>query len=288
MGESTNPEEQSKQVMTEEHDIVAELLPAYVLDALDDEERLLVERHVRVCVQCQQEMASLEETVHMLAYAVPLYDPPMYLRERIRLLVTSPATPSPTSGQGQGEKGWTRWASSRPIAALLLLFSLLTAGLVTWNLQLRGQLADLQNENLDAHELAEMVMGYMESPDAYELHPIQAADDHLPARGLVLHDRSGRRFLLMAEGLPPLQGQQKYQVWVFDRRGHAIPVRDFRCDHKGRAVILFEVPVDVEDIVEIGVTVKPTATPDVPPPPILDGKFRYDEGLPGGLTKVTI
>ena len=62
----------------EPHDLVA----AYALDALDDEERVDFERHLTDCAVCKAQLAELEEASTALAYAESVGPPPA-LRERI-------------------------------------------------------------------------------------------------------------------------------------------------------------------------------------------------------------
>jgi anti-sigma-K factor RskA len=61
------------------HDLTA----AYALDALDGDERAAYESHLRDCDDCRAELASLDETVGVLAYATEGPTPPAGLRERI-------------------------------------------------------------------------------------------------------------------------------------------------------------------------------------------------------------
>jgi anti-sigma-K factor RskA len=63
----------------ETHDLVA----AYALDALDDEERELFEKHLAVCAQCSAQLAELQSAAAALAYAVEGPEPPAGLRDRI-------------------------------------------------------------------------------------------------------------------------------------------------------------------------------------------------------------
>ncbi len=279
MGENTNPEAYTEDSMSqEEHELVQELLPAFALGALDEEERGRVERHVRVCSRCQAELRSLEATAHLLAYTVPLYDPPAYLRESIRLLAVprGPATVEPSSVAGRPTTAPPRRRlPGNPVTALLLLLSLVTVGLLSWNIHLKGQLNALQDESVDAHELGELIIEYVETPEAYEFHPIEATDHRIQAHGVIIRDRVKGRFVLLAKGLPPLHSKgEKYIVWVLDGEGRAIPVQEFHCDEQGRAVLLFNVPTEGRDIVEIGISVADDVNTRVPIRPILDGKLR--------------
>ena len=60
------------------HDLVA----AYALDALDEDERAAFERHLSECEQCRDQLAELQEAAAALAFAESR-EPPPELRERI-------------------------------------------------------------------------------------------------------------------------------------------------------------------------------------------------------------
>lgn len=61
------------------HDLVA----AYALDALDDDERRAFESHLASCDACREELASLSVPVQALAYGAPPAEPPPALRGRV-------------------------------------------------------------------------------------------------------------------------------------------------------------------------------------------------------------
>jgi anti-sigma-K factor RskA len=60
-----------------------DLLAAYALDALDDDERERFERHLDECEECSEQLALLREPVAALAYAAEGPAPPEALRGRI-------------------------------------------------------------------------------------------------------------------------------------------------------------------------------------------------------------
>jgi anti-sigma factor RsiW len=60
-----------------------DLLAAYALDALDDDERERFERHLEECEECSEQLALLREPVAALAYAAEGPAPPEALRGRI-------------------------------------------------------------------------------------------------------------------------------------------------------------------------------------------------------------
>src|SRR5688572_11076033 len=62
------------------HDLVA----AYALDALDDEERERFERHLPGCEDCTEQLELLSEAAAALAYGAERPEPTASLRDRIR------------------------------------------------------------------------------------------------------------------------------------------------------------------------------------------------------------
>src|ERR1043165_4078342 len=60
-----------------------DLLAAYALDALDEEEREQFERHLADCDECSEQLALLREPVAALAYAAEGPVPPEALRGRV-------------------------------------------------------------------------------------------------------------------------------------------------------------------------------------------------------------
>ncbi len=72
--------DEGHEMTTEElHDLTA----GYALDALSADERAAYESHLRECDECRAELASLDETVGILAHATEGPTPPAGLRDRI-------------------------------------------------------------------------------------------------------------------------------------------------------------------------------------------------------------
>ena len=64
-------------------DEVRELLPEHLLGFLDAGQDASIERHVRGCAACRQELARLEDGLAALAHATHDEEPPSELRERV-------------------------------------------------------------------------------------------------------------------------------------------------------------------------------------------------------------
>src|SRR5205823_5159448 len=76
-------------------DDVHELAAAYVLNALDDEERRVFEAHLSRCTVCEEELASLRQAAVSLAYAVSAPLPPPGLREQMLEQARADRQPAP-------------------------------------------------------------------------------------------------------------------------------------------------------------------------------------------------
>lgn len=82
---------------TPAHDGAHELLAAYVLDAVDEDERLIVEEHLLTCADCERELAELAPTVEALAGAPAPVSPADHVREAVLRGIDAPAEPDAAS-----------------------------------------------------------------------------------------------------------------------------------------------------------------------------------------------
>ncbi|WDZ85049.1 anti-sigma factor [Micromonospora cathayae] len=109
------------------------LAGAYVLDAVDDVERVAFGRHLAACETCAAEVAELREAAARLADPTWSVPPP---RLRAEVLAAIRRTPQERPGRGvrSGRPGVGRW---RRRAALAVAAGVLAAGAgaVTWTVQ---------------------------------------------------------------------------------------------------------------------------------------------------------
>ena len=91
-----------------------ELLPGYLLFALETAEAAAVAEHLHTCDPCQTSLAAYETVVERLAQAVPPHEPPADLQQRLMAVVTgtsSTAGPAPRPSQPLGWSAWwSRWS----------------------------------------------------------------------------------------------------------------------------------------------------------------------------------
>lgn len=124
------------------HNQVAELLPAYALDALSQEEVRAVEDHVRGCQECQRDLAAFTTVTAAMADSVVMTTPPPALRARVLEAVRPEvgvvvARPVPQRARGLS----FGWALGLAAAAAAVVVAVGAVGVI-----LNQRLADLQTQ----------------------------------------------------------------------------------------------------------------------------------------------
>ena len=188
------------------HAEIAELLGAYSLDALDDDERALVEEHLASCPRCRAEVEEHHEVASRLAQTGGAA--PEGLWERIAgsleqsppglRLAPVPAAPEPAAIR----HGPSRRALAAIAAAVLVLAAL--------GLQIRQQNTRIDElEQALADPLVAALQAAIEAPGS-QLVELTSGDGNVVLLGAVTDDGVG---YLRATALPPLPDDRTYQLW---------------------------------------------------------------------------
>lgn len=187
------------------------LAAAYVLDALDDDERRDFEAHLTTCPECTVDVDDLRTAASMLAESLPPVAPPPGLKALVMAQIADtpqvaplapPATPSvapirdtadvPT---GRGRSSWITLAAAAVVVVLLGFGSVLAFG---------GD----DDPAPDSTELA--VAELLEAPDAVT---VDMAGD-APGTVQVVYSAEEQRAVVVGEGLDAPSADQVYQLWT--------------------------------------------------------------------------
>jgi len=217
-----------------------DLLPGFALGSLEPDEELQARDHLARCASCRDELAALEEVMGRMALALPRADPPPGLEQKIMDRI-----------QGTRRAAATREARPRPAffrhpafgAAAAVLILLLGAGnLVQW---FRGAGA----REPGAPGLTTVVLvGVNTGQGAY---------------GTVVLDAQDNGGVLAMRGLPRLDADHQYQLWlVRDRERRSGGV--FSVDEDGYGNLLLQVPKDFKGFTSIGISVEPAGGSPAP------------------------
>lgn len=227
---------------------------AYVLDALDDAERIEFEAHLRECATCRSEVAELAAVTEALADEAAEVPPPS-LRASVLAaidtvrplppivpaggkeggaahLVAPPALadePIPIAGRPRRPLPWILGAA----AAALMLVVGLVAVLVA----------------RDDPSSAPSVQAVVDAPDA---RTFEQQLDGFTAKVVV--SRSENRAAIISEDMPSAPGGQAFQLW-YERPGRGMVSAGMMPDSTDGQSMLLEGPLD--DATAVGVTVEP-------------------------------
>lgn len=192
------------------------LVGAYALDAVDDEERRLVDRHLEECPSCEREVAELREAASRLADAT-LAEPPPGLRERVLAAARrtdqdapdrapEPEAPAARTGRARRPRHarGLRRALALAAAAIAIAFA---GGAVAWGLMQQR----VQEESSESERLAAV----LEAADA------ATAYQEAEGGGLVtvVSSASLDRAVVVVSDLAVLDEDRAYQLWLVDGEG---------------------------------------------------------------------
>lgn len=179
------------------HEDFHELTAAYALDALDEQDELAYEEHLRTCPHCREELASVQDTAGLLAYGAVAQAPPPALRERIL-------------EQARSERVNVipirrRWAL--PAAASVAAVAATAAiGLGIWASSLRSDL----NGEQEARTSLEQVVSVISDPRSERVSASVGS-------GTLVVSPTGAAALILSN-LDPAPSGKTYEIWVAEDR----------------------------------------------------------------------
>lgn len=206
---------------------VRELLPAYALGAVDEEERAAIEKVLFQSPELAAELAAYEGILEHLALAVPPQNPPADLGRRIVAKAT--ALSSRTS-----RPSWQRLLL--PVAAVLVI----ALGLLVWQLS--------QEEEQSPDRIAQIL-----SAEDTSRIPFQATENQNFGGELIITANREQAVLRM-ENLSPLS-EQSYQLWLINR-DELVSAAVFQGERR-ETLVLIDLPENFTDYQTLGLTIEP-------------------------------
>jgi anti-sigma-K factor RskA len=207
---------------------------AYLLGALDDEERQGYEAHVESCAECREEIAFLRVATDAIPASVAQHDAPPALRDRIMTIVESEAEllraagPEADRPAVAGRRRDRRWWQFVPRSGLALAASvlLIVGGVTGWVLRDGGPSVRTIPGTTPAGVQASLIV-------------------------------RGDHSTLETDGLPRPGTGRVYQVWLMKKGARAPEPTDalFTVRRDGSASV--DVPGSVEGVEAVLVTEEP-------------------------------
>lgn len=210
---------------------------AYVLNALDGEELMRFTEHLPSCTICARAVADFRLTAAQLPLAAELETPSPELRARILAAVATearaeqpqrPPTPLPLR---------RRTPQIYAMAAVLLLA--LGLGQLAWNLTLQRNLQQTRAE-----------LSQVQGELASTRWQLSSARSGQTITGEMVYLRDRQQAVLVINGLPPLQANQVYQVWLLNDGSAPVPQTVFLTSTTG-------IQANLDQYQKIAITVEP-------------------------------
>jgi anti-sigma-K factor RskA len=270
-----NQDNAMKNTSLRDHIAIVGQLPDYVLGKLDETSLRRVTRHLEVCETCRHEATNAMVVLGLLAPEPPPAGAHAAILRRASEVrpvsdhsapgvESATVAPAGTAGftliseRRRKQWSWSWPAASRAVAAAAVV---LVAGVLGWSYEQRN--GGLTEERLYAM-MSEQVTAY----------PLDDSDLSESAAGVVFAEPESREVYIVANGLPVLPQNQRYQVWLFtaDDQQESAGLLTVGADGGLRAVL--ETPEPFADYVGVALTAEPLAGSDVPTSDlVLGGSF---------------
>jgi anti-sigma-K factor RskA len=258
---------------------VEELIPFYLLGALDESERQLVDAHLPQCATCTAILNEMKDGAGALPFAVTPITPSSRVKQALMAQVqkTLPAEtlkPAASARPRVTRAGWLprlrEWSPGIALAGILLL--LISVG---YALVLQGELNQLEARNASLMTQlndTSAVLALLSNP-AIETKNLQGSAGPSSAHGLVHFDPRGNRAWLVVSGLKPLSPGRAYEVWLIKGQ-NPVGVGTFTVDSTGAGQILINAPETIAAYQVTAVTDEPSGGSLLPTTPIvIAGQF---------------
>ncbi len=222
---------------------VIDLLPAYVLDALTDQETGQVAEHLAVCQTCQAELARLQLVADDLPLALAQTAPPPRVKDSLMASIHSRGSTtaaSPKLSTWQKLVGFFRMPLPAVGLALILLLAL-------------GNIFLLRQLNLAGQQ----------SNTSMRIIALVNTKDAPNALGTMIIDQQGDYGTLVVDKLAALDSNQQYQIWLL-KDGQRVSGGLFSVNPDGYASLEIMAPLPLAQYDSLGITVEPAGGSPAP------------------------
>jgi len=240
-----------------------QLLGAYVMGALDSDERIELEAHLGTCQECQADLVEYQQVSDgLLHLAIPVAPSSGMRASLTARLAGHPGTP--LSPRRPGLIRGPQLGFAALVVALLVLNGALI--LETRRLAERGQELLAQQE---ASQTALALASYSTSQTAF----VQEES----IWGTFVYEGNFPLAVFNVWGLPTLPEDQAYQLWLFNPDGTRSTGALFRTSTSQDLIsVLIRSPVPLGEVLGFGVTVEPnTGSPAPTGPRIIGADFDH-------------
>jgi anti-sigma-K factor RskA len=242
---------------------IEELLPFYALDALSDEERELVESYLVEHPEAREQMNDLHSAASALPYGIAPVEPPRQVKDALMRRVNADAAARSrsavqTPAQPSHRLGWfDNWFQ---------VFSVGVAAIaIVWVIVLNLQVSRLQTEIAGLHDtlaaqsnsLEQIIANLPKSPPSNVITVSLKGTNVQPrAHGQLIVDPKEQSAVLIVAGLPKLEANQTYQVWLI-KGDKPVSAGLLTVDENGQGVVIVTSEEAISSFKSLGISVEP-------------------------------
>lgn len=210
-----------------------DMLPAFALGSLDEQEREVVSRHLGNCDDCRRELAVYQELAEHLALGAPAEYPPESLKRRLMARI---AFRSRTPGRFETIMATRpRLVFAAVVTGLFLVAALGVSNVMLW------------------HQIGRDRTNAIGSARVVWLVPTAEAPG---ATGSLVVGPDESRALLLVDALLPLAPDAQYQLWLI-KDGRRTSGAVFSVAADGKAAVTVVATRPLVDFDAFGITIEP-------------------------------
>ena len=243
---------------------IEELLPFYVLDALTDEERELVESYLAEHPEAREQMSDLHSAASALPYGISPVEPPRHVKKTLMARVTADAEARARS-RAQRRPSYPLLRGMRG-ENILRTFTLGIATLaIVWVIILNTKISQLQNEiatlnntlAAQSDSLEQIIENLPKAPPSNVITVSLKGTDIQPrAHGQLIADPEEQSAVLVISGLPKLEANRTYQVWLISG-GTPVSAGLLAIDESGQGVVIVTSDESIGSFKTLAISVEP-------------------------------
>ena len=239
---------------------IEELLAFYALDALNDEERELVEAYLKEHPEARQQIEEMSSAVSALPYAAPPVEPSPRSKEALMRRVAADQRAASTTRNQPSRLRGLRFenffsAFSLGVAVIAIVWVIVLNGQVT---RLRNEISALNNALVaQSNELEQINTKLSQAtPSAVITVSLKGTDVQPQAQGQLIADPSSQSAVLVIVGLTPLEAGKTYQVWLIQGET-PVSAGLLKVDANGQGVLVVSSETPIGSFDALGISVEP-------------------------------